>query len=195
MLTDRQIAWVRKRLFISSAQSGMGSLNGLTMTQIGSTPARGAKLADSTAVEFMFGVPFDLNPDFPVGVRAIYACTGTTLTSVTWTALLATVLNGAAIGNSAAGALDTVIAAQANASGYAGKIQHSSRGIKNGGFLSRAQIFARAYFQISLAVTASGGTFDSSDAAILLGLSIDYMPMMTRYPHNDFDLGMDDSPL
>lgn len=196
---DRVIAWKRKRLYIPVAQAGNGSLSGLTMTQlVGSV--YGLKLAAAgTPTEFSFKVPADLNPDFPLGIRVHWSSgtASTTVTTVSWVALLVFKAIDAVLTGAGAGALDTVITLAQAVSATAKLNNWSSRGLKTMlGVLTRAQILGAggAMGHLSINLSAAGGTIDSSNAIWLLGVELDYVPMKTKFPHSENDAPYDDAP-
>lgn len=194
MLYDNQAAWVRKRLYLPVAQAGNGSLSGLTMTQlIGSL--YGLKITSvGTPTEFTFPLPKDVNPTWPLGFRIHFAGSGTTVGTVSWIILQHIKLLNAALVAAATGALDTVITLpQTQVTTYANKSQVSSRGIRNANFCSRSDVFNGAWMQASVELDAAGGTVDASNAVWLLGLEMDYVPMLTRFPHSEFDCPLDDA--
>ena len=192
--TDRNINWKRQFLYIPMIQWRNFS-NSLVTPPVTGSPWCGAEFTANagTPIEGGMILPYDLNPNFPVGFRvhAVAKTALTDLTSVTWTmlCLMAGPVNGTAVGT-ATGALDTAIAATTVSAG-AGKSHYSARGIKNGGFASIEQILAGYLMQWSVVLTTSTGTI--SNGCILSGLMMDYVPMRTRRPHTDaIDCPQDD---
>ena len=77
----------------------------------------------------------------------------------------------------AIGALDTTIAVDTLGAATAALNKWTERGIKNGGFLTRAQVTAGACMILNIEGVASGITV-GSEITLLLGVEIDYAPIL-----------------
>jgi len=129
------------------------------------------------------------NPDFPLGFRVHWITShATSGSSVTWKVFASMGANDTVMPTGVnATALDTVIALQTLGASTAYLQKRTSRGIKNAGWLSRAQIMAGAWMNFAVELDAVSGITLSTDSVWLLALEIDYMPMRTRFPHSEVD--------
>lgn len=197
LVSDRQLAWKRRKGWIpTSAFSGTPPTQTLAVAGSG---FYGLKLtaAAGTATEGVMQVPQNADPNFDLGFRLAFVgnTAASTVTSYSWIMLMRRLDPGSAIGGATTGALDTpwTLAQAAPASGSRDTIQWTSRGIKNKGWATKAQLFAGCWFKFNVQLSAVGGTIDASNFVTILGLEMDYMPMETRYPHSEVDGPLDDS--
>lgn len=193
---DRNIEWRRARKYIPFAQWAMGGIGGGSATAlISSSALYGNKItAAGTAVEGAFRLPYDVDPEFEIGIRVHYAGDGTTPEAVgtlSFIALMKFLKISEAPVAAAAGALDTVIATTAAVSATDNQLEWTARGIKNKGFLGRSDIDDGAICQFSIELDAVGGAINNTNFILVLGVEIDYMPRRTRFPHSEVDGPLD----
>lgn len=189
MITDHNMAWVRKRKYYSwtelhnlAESAGVLRANN-DATQLPTITVQtlsGIALATAENFDGWFPCPQDLNPAFPVGLRARWTANVTTpalATLVTLTALLNAIADRGLIAV-ATSALNTVLGSQVyavTASVVSGLFAYSTRGIKNSIGLTREQIEAGAWLAVRL--TPSAYTNIVAGQFFLLGLEIDYVPI------------------
>lgn len=195
LVHDAQIAWKRKRIWIPThLWSGTPPTQTLAVAGSG---FYGLKLtaAAGTATEGVMRVPMDADPTKPLGFRLAFVgnTAASTVTSYSWIMLMSRLDPGSAIGGATTGALSTpwTLAQAAPASGSRDTIQWTSRGIKNEGWATKAQLFAGCWFKFNVQLSAVGGTIDASNFVTALGLEVDYCPMKTRYPGMANDAPLD----
>lgn len=192
--TDAHISWVRKRLFIPALNLQLGGQAGTTV-QVNSSGIYAFKcVAAATAFLGGFKVPADVNPHWPLGLTW-HLAPGTSAfnspATITMTSLLDFKAQGTVLAV-ATSALDTVHTAVTCPATAASATMKSTRGVKNANFLSRSQIFAGVFGVISGAI-ASSVTLSGTDFVSVLGLELDYVPMLTRFPHSEQDCPLDDT--
>lgn len=195
-MTDRNIWWARKRIYVPFAHRSYGGPLASTLTAF-NTAASGFKItAVGTALEFVIAMPTDFNPHFPMGFRAHWGAIGTpaTMGNASWIALAIFKKKTEAIITAATGALDTPwtlvqTPPAANAQTF------TSRGIKNFPTLVRGDVYDGLTLQASVELDAVSGTIDATNSAFLFGLELDYVPMKTRFPHSEYDCPVDDASI
>lgn len=203
--TDKDMGWKRHKLFIPASQWQNGdNAAGIILARYDAThqyngvvwgTSNGGTVghASAAAVQGSMPVPSWWDPQHPLGFRVHFTQYGITSAAATITPLmlLQFVNRNATIVTTASGALDTIIGAQTYPNTTAAQFLRSSRGVKNGLWRSRAQITDGCYMCWSMAVTAS--TSLTTNAVHVLGLEVDYVPMMTIYPHSELDRPEDDT--
>lgn len=195
--TDRSMSWKRETLTLPVTSAMWVGASAGTIVQVNGGVQGIAATDTATVIEGAFLCPWWANPDFPIGVKALVTEGGSTGTSVTSTTPLVkldfkadTIVSVSA----AATALDTVITALTLPSTPKGKLCWSSRGIKNAGWATRDQVHAGLVGQISCnPASAAGGTINSTNTIILIGLQLDFVPMRTEWPHSELDCPINDS--
>lgn len=140
-------------------------------------------------LEGWFVVPSDWNPEWPLGIRLHW--TADESGSIDWKVLLAFNAQNTAIPAAATGALDTVIATASPSTVDFAPVR-TARGIRDGHWSSIAAVHAGLYCSISVELDADATIDISSDLVWLLGVEFDYMPMLTRQPHNNTDAPLTD---
>lgn len=188
-VTDRNINWKRQFLYIP-AIGWKGGTSGVSTAPVTGSGFLGASVAGnasipSTPVQGALILPYDVNPNFPLGFRVHFSSgTQTDLTVIQHKVLVDfAAAEGGTISATPATALDTVLASKTVSAG-AGKSFYSPRGIKNAGFATIAQILAGYMMFFSVGVIAQTVTSDAL-VNIMSGLMLDYVPMRTRRPHTD----------
>lgn len=189
-MTDKEIWWRRRRLYIPAAHWGNGSANGETITNQTSIGCSGfAVVTTNDVLVGHFRCPVELDPNFDVGFRVHMMPTGDADIGTVGNALLVDFRADETVAVAASTALDTTIADVAVAA-VTNQVQWSPRGIKSKGFLSGAQV-DDAYVNFKLSPTAT--TLTSGSSLTLLGIEMDYMPRSTRFPHCQTDGPLDDA--
>jgi len=191
MITDKQIAWLRKRVWLNPYQFGLTESSNVLMsasvatttvipTEVGSTGIVGINMsADNDALRALWPIPYDLDPKFELGFKVWW--TAATISSggdCLWTIEADVKKEGIAIA-AASTALDTAIASDeyVTSAGAAtttdSLLQVTSRGIKNTLAITRDDIEQGCTLSIDLIKTS-----DTDITTVLfLGLMIDYAPM------------------
>lgn len=194
MIRDRNIDWSRKPVYvcardwndnlgvttITNVKVGTGvavekEINSLLTTGV----LIGAAGADATGDEFHhhMPIPYDLDPDDEVGFR-VHWCSGssTDADDVAFVMLLNTYAeNGTII--APATVLDTVIPSDLVSDGAAYAQRWTERGIKDAGFLTRAQVqdgLALFHWEVRCSVN------DASEDTFILGVQFDYKVRATN---------------
>ncbi len=139
--------------------------------------------------EGLIVVPKDWDPNWPLGFRIHW--TGSSAGNLTWRVGLDFVALDGAIPTTGAGTdLDTLIALDTLATAY--DFTMTSRGIKNANWANNTQVTNGHYAAIKLECTA--GTIDlTSEIAWGMWLEVDYVPMLTRFPHSEHDAPLDNA--
>ena len=217
MISDRQIYWNRHRLFLPCAMWQGGSIAGgmlLSEVSIGAGTSTLMKYQGATwdgsgttgyqqtsVVQGKFIVPKNFNPEHPLGFRLHYTLQ---VDSSTSTVLLPTLqinfksMTSGLLGAAASGVLNTIIPAKTGQL-LKGIYTLSGRGILNGNWSNRVNVFAGQWMEFSLLWTTLTGYTLSATALPngarlwVLGMEIDYVPMMTRFPHSEIDAPEDDA--
>lgn len=179
--------WKRHRLYIpTSAWSGTPP----TQTQVlGPVYGKSLAAAGATTVEGALKIPTSWDPTFNLGFRLNFTeggATGTAVTAVTWTMLADIIKANAITLANAATALDTVLTATTLPATPKSKSIWTGRGIKNGPIGVPTDIDDGMWLQWSAALTTAAN-IDASNTIVLLGVEIDYVPMLTQAPHSELD--------
>jgi hypothetical protein len=195
-ITDRQILWKRKHLFVPFTQFKLGTNTGVTPTAYVASSAYYALVltATGTATEGVVKAPEDANPSFPLGVKILWGKLASGApTDLTWVMLLDMIPEFTIPIAAAAGALDTIIGSRVLGSlATAGGLMWSGRGIKNANWATRAQVLNGLLWQFSVNLTVAA-SIDGSHQIAMFGAMFDYMPMKTRFPHSEIDGPVDDA--
>jgi hypothetical protein len=190
---DRNIEWKRHKLYIpiNQFQNGSSAPN-VELTEVTGLNMLGHEFDGSGGIQSVGGVvegaviiPPWWNPEWPLGFRVWWTSQATALDVATFKVLALVAAEGEAIIAAATGVLDTLVAEDILTVEFG--IQRTSRGIRNANWSSRAVVDAGALLQFSVELDATDATLASSESIWLLGLEVDYTPMMTVYPHNDRD--------
>lgn len=192
MNRDKGIDWSRKRLFIpadshlafgvvSTADIQGFDAGAPVLTELSTFGYGGALMAVAgDKVAHALRVPYDMDPQEAVGFTVLWTSGSSTVAdTIDWIVLADFKAVGAAL-IAPATALDTAIA-QDTVTG-ANHVQRSSRGIKNSGFLSRAQVDAGAMMVVSVEMDAFAAGL--TEAKQYLGLEVDYVVRATK-PSDD----------
>lgn len=178
MIRDRNIKWKRRKVTVNvvdfssvistSSAILVGRAAGLNVfKEVSSSNLAGVLFDTATdAMTHYMDVPYDLDPDSEIGFRVKWTSgSATTADTITWAVKCDLLAEGANL-IEAATALDTVVA-QDTVTG-AWDLQWTSRGIKNGGVLTPAQVDAGAtmVFTVLLSAFAAGLTEDKFALAV-----------------------------
>jgi hypothetical protein len=145
-------------------------------------------MVSGAKLEGIIPIPKYFNPNWPLGFRLHWLATpaaGSTVWS-TFVMLAAFKKTGEVMATAAAGALDTVIPIQSLSTG-AYYYNKTGRGIKNGNWATVQQVLDGMFMEVSFACTVGAGINLASQGVWLLGMDIDYVPMLTRQPHSTHD--------
>jgi len=196
MIVDKEMGWKREQFFFASAQwQGSIATTSLIPTEVGALDYGVQQFGTSgvaiaTKVEGKLWLPPHWDPNFALGMRLIWSTGSTTAAdTITWTVLQNVISLGSAIA-AATGALNTTIAVGILGTTTANQMQVTSRGIRNAGWATRAQLTTGAMLQFSVDVTATD--IDAGEKVWVYGMIFDYMPCRTVYPHREFDAPLDD---
>jgi hypothetical protein len=208
MISDRQMWWNRHRLWLPVQNWANGSIaSNLTITKItkvaadmtyqglmwdGGTSGHAA----STVIQGKIAIPPCVNPEFPLGFRIHFVNQVTSSAAcVTKPVILAAIKTGNTdVIADAAGALDTPIPVSTSATIPAGQFNISNRGIKNANWTTRSKIYSGSWLEFSLMWgTLTNYTLGTGAKLWVTGLMIDYVPMLTRFPHGELDAPEDDA--
>lgn len=165
MIQDRNVAWKRKHFDIPiqpmQGYAGvvtplvfLGDGAGAPVVQAINSLAITGLLTDTEndAIELVWPLPYDVDPEYPLGFKVNWISGSATVGDIVgFTIKCDFKAVGAAIAL-ATTALDTAIAA-GNPTATAYAHQWTSRGIKNAGFLTRAQVTAGPIMMLSCLMT------------------------------------------
>ena len=208
MITDRNIMWKRGRLWLPSSVFQNGSIaanNPLTEITWNSTGRKlqgtlwdGSGTTGFTSSQSLYGcipIPKDFNPQFPLGfqLKFIPAVSASSTNAIQWSVGLALSVEGAStLAMSSFAAVNTNFTSQALLG--RGVIHKTSRAIKNEHWATRTQIFSGLLMEFEIKIAAiTGYAIDTTNKLWLFGMEIDYMPMLTRFPHSEIDGPVDDA--
>lgn len=210
--TDRNIAWKRKRQWIP-CNDWLNGANaaGINVSQITNRKVQGAGIGVGTAFisagagsgwPGFVPIPFDANPEFPLGFTLLWthSYAGSTASTLTMAITQNIFLNSVIIPTaSAATALTTPITAKTLAASNTAFIPVvSSRGILAANWMGKSNLLtpglgAMLQFFVACSALSGGGLALNTDNVWWLGLWLDYVPMRTRFPHSEQDAPLDDA--
>lgn len=192
MIRDRNIDWLRKKLFIPGSSftafvvtpDALGALTsvdaGAVVLQEISTFGYGAPLLDTAGdlVAHCMNVPYDMDPDAELGFTVVWTSgSATSADTIDWKVVCDFKAVDAAI-IAPTTVLSTAIAQDTVGATTAYLAKRTSRGILNAGFLTRAQVAAGAVMMFSVEMDAFAAGL--SEDKFLLGIEIDYKLRMTN---------------
>jgi len=192
MINDHQIEWIRCRKYYSVFElHNLAEAAGVLRASADATQLptilsaanglAGLALATGDNYDSAINIPYDLDPQYPVGFRWFY--TAEVTADATLTTVILTMLANVRLLNAqllvASTALDTVLGTQTYGPSTAGvldnQLSRTSRGIRTTLAMSRAQIEAGAMLVMRL--TPSSFVNIVAASLIILGLEIDYCPI------------------
>ena len=210
-IRDNQIDWIRKRIvygpldlngLIFPAVNESGS-QAFTEGELFQNPTAASKVApeimlrevgalglvglgyDATG-DVILGyihIPFDMNPDFPVGFRVNFTTNDSASGTASFILLTETIKNGVALTATINDALDTIIpllsAVNTSLNSWTG------RGIAKSLGLTRKDVEDGAILEISLELNAVATS--SAGEIVFLGLEMDYVPQKTIGTGSELD--------
>ena len=207
MLMDRNIAWIRKRLFIQPftaftandpAATRIANATTVVPTVVtGSGNLVAWNVPISVTIPFYGRVPIDLDPQFPLGFRVCWTAdvSGTNAafgngTTTGWVLNFNTRIKGAVLAIPST-VLDTVVPVPnlyLDSTGIGpntdGILQWTGRGIKNFIGITRSQIEDGAFFGIN---AIAPGTVTAMTTAYILGVEMDYSALSTMGAGSEID--------
>lgn len=139
-------------------------------------------------------VPIDVDPAFEIGVKVNYISGSSTAADIfDWIALLDFSANKVAL-KAPTSVLDAVIdVAGTLGTATASLNRWSSRGVKNRGFVTRAEIEDGALFTLSVELDSTQSAL-SSEELHFLGVEIDYVPLKTLGYGSEYDRPLTANP-
>lgn len=195
-IRDRNIAWKRQRHVIPATAFNMVVAGATNLTGIGVGIPTFAELstygisgiATATADDFAtvdFLTPSLMDVSKEIGVRVLYTINETPVATdgVTYIVTYDQVDDNEAFAASPAGVLDTILVEDLDGGTTPFVLRRSSRGIINA---NKFDDTAR-YGALVWTVEHDASTDTTNDAALFLGLQIDYMPNLTHDAQQDRD--------
>lgn len=208
MITDRQILWKRKHLWLFSSVFQNGSIaanNPLTEINWNTTGRKlqgtlwdGTGTTGFTSSQSLYGcipVPQDCNPQFAVGFKFkfIPAVSASSTNSICWSMGTRLLIEGTdTLNMSSFTATDPNFTSQA----FFGRgiLHTTNRTILDPNWASRDQVIAGLFMEFEAKLTVlTGYNLSTTNKLWLLGLMMDYVPMKTRFPHSETDCPVDDA--
>lgn len=186
LVHDRNTAYRRGRLWVPVSEWTQG----LTITAITSALGGFKVTAGTTVMKAAFRCPYDLDPQFQIGVKVFLVGDGTdpsAIGTIPHTLLGTIVDKDEAILDTPAGDPDTDFEVMSALSATPHVLTTTSRALLPKGLSTREGISNGAFFNLSITLGTVGGTISGTNFVVYTGLEIDYVPMRTRAPHADHD--------
>jgi hypothetical protein len=194
MFYKRGVLWVPPHDLVGGSVAGtylnFAVVNRTYDTAQWGTVGANTGYALAAKLEGIIPIPKYFDPNWPLGFRLHWTAgtAGAGATAwATWVVLAAMKKVGEVFATAATGALNTPVPIQSQSNGQF-YYNRTGRGIKNGNWATVQQVLDGMFMEISSTIANPiGAGLTITDGIWLLGMDIDYVPMLTRQPHAQYD--------